>query len=486
MILATALVAVLLFAAGLYATAIGKTANRAVSASVEGVSAILDRDLSEDEKEKRVQSAALALLSVAWGIAWRFALALGAAALPLALSDAIGLAAMEDVFALMLRLDFLIIVSVVMGVAVWLLLRLTRKEEQEKLDDSAYSAGDRLVHSFAFSSPRLMKRLARRDDRRAAREVGDFQSQKPIFVTSLARGGTTALLNAMAEEPALASLTYRDMPFVTAPLSWSRWSSSNRAVKKRDRAHGDGIQIDLNSAEAFDEVYWMLGWPEKYHKARIDLWDLSDDVPEPRALIENAFQRVAYLRARERGRTDAPMHYLSKNNANVARIDLLKQFYPESGVVIALRHPGAHALSLFRQDQRFAKVHEESPFTKRYMRDIGHFEFGPLHKPLAFPGFDPEAHDRGTPDYWLSYWIAAFRHIATRRAQCLFVSQDKLRTDPNGVMGGLFERLAIPPEQSDFAPYFRPTPDTFDAAQMSPDLLRTATELFADLEKDAI
>src|SRR5690606_23299899 len=97
-----------------------------------------------------------------------------------------------------------------------------------------------------------------------------------IFVTSIARAGTTALLNALADVPGVATHTYRDMPFVTAPTLWNRLAGGRmRRVERRERAHGDGLEIDLDSPEAFEEVVWRLFWPEKYG-ATIALWDGAD------------------------------------------------------------------------------------------------------------------------------------------------------------------------------------------------------------------
>ena len=40
---------------------------------------------------------------------------------------------------------------------------------------------------------------------------------EPLYVLGLARAGTTALMRALHESGQFSSLTYADMPFVTAP-----------------------------------------------------------------------------------------------------------------------------------------------------------------------------------------------------------------------------------------------------------------------------
>ena len=70
-----------------------------------------------------------------------------------------------------------------------------------------------------------------------------------IFVSGLARSGTTILLNALYESDEFASLTYRDMPFVLAPNLWSKLSNGKEKNNKVERAHGDGIKVSTESPD---------------------------------------------------------------------------------------------------------------------------------------------------------------------------------------------------------------------------------------------
>ena len=77
-----------------------------------------------------------------------------------------------------------------------------------------------------------------------------------VFITGLARAGTTILLNALYESNFFASLTYADMPFVLAPNLWSKISFKEKDLELKERAHGDGIKVSTESPEAFEEVFW--------------------------------------------------------------------------------------------------------------------------------------------------------------------------------------------------------------------------------------
>lgn len=476
------LVAVAGFAAGIYFTGIVATAQRIIGHANAGLSAMLDSALSDDQKEAAVRKAGIALILGSWSILWRLAACLGAAAAPIYLADFAGLIVADDVLALMLRLDYIIGVSVALIVLVWGIKR-SRKQDSAAgtVSTSSNTGADRFLHMLAFSGPGIQKFMIGVENLFFGKKAAQKSAKPPVLVTSLARGGTTAVLNALNDLPETVTLTYRDMPFVTAPLLWGRLSGPmNRKVEKQKRAHGDGLSIDLDSPEAFDEVYWKLFWPGKYAGGKIDLWRAGDAKPEATGFFTALFRKMLLLRKVDTGR------YLSKNNANIARLDLLPKMFEGCALVVPLRQPAAHANSLLRQHKNFITQQTQDDFTRRYMRDIGHLEFGLLHQPIAFEGFDPKAYDPASADYWLAYWIAGFKEVQRHRAQCHFLAQDDLRERPGPTMQALCRDLGIETGSIDFASYFRSEPDTTDRSVFDPALLAEADALYADLAKDAV
>jgi hypothetical protein len=120
------------------------------------------------------------------------------------------------------------------------------------------------------------------------------------------------------------------------------------------------------------------------------------------------------------------------------------------------------------------------------MRDIGHFEFGLIHKPIGFPGFDPERHDPASPDYWLNYWIHAFREVMEHSDSCVLVSQDDLRSSPHETMTSLCAALGLGPAPIEYSAYFRSGPDESRTDVYDPRLLEEATDLHRELEALAL
>lgn len=270
---------------------------------------------------------------------------------------------------------------------------------------SDYTPLDRVLHRMAFDGVEIQKSLADIEDHVFAGRIREIAVDSPIFVTSLPRAGTTLLLNALMEVPGMATHTYRQMPFILCPLLWDAISRPlRRPNATRERRHGDGMAVGYDSPEAFEEAVWLAFWPDKYDQARIRLWIDRDRSDEFEAFLKNHVRKIIALNA-----NSGACRYVSKNNANIGRIALIGRLFPHGTILVPFRDPIDHASSLLHQHLRFLDVHANDRFSKLYMAGIGHFEFGELHKRIAFR--DYREHDDRSLEYWLEYWIAAFEHL---------------------------------------------------------------------------
>lgn len=479
---AISLLAVAGFGSVLWWVRIVPVARGALGTTLSGLSSMLDSALDDDAKETAARRAGLALIGASFGIFWRFGAAIAAAAAPVLLADSLGLVSGEAVVALMLRLDYIVLVSVA-AIGIAELVRRRRPAVAGTAQrGNQYSATDRFFHALAFSSPAVLRTASSIEDRIVSQPTKE-PSGPPIFVTSLARGGTTALLNALNDIDGVATHTYRDMPFLTAPVLWHRLSGGReRAVDRQQRAHGDGLEIDLDSPEAFEEVIWKMFWPEKYGETAIDMWRPEDRRPDAERFLERHMRKV--IRARlgpGTGETGRTARYCSKNNASIGRLSYLAEAMPGCQIVVPVRRPECHAASLLRQHLNFAKRQADDAFTMRYMRDIGHFDFGLIHKPIRFLGFDPSAHDPSTGDYWLGYWIGAFRTVLDHRDRCIIVTQDDLRRSPEASMARLCGALDLPPRPGSMAGHFRSDPDRSPSDRFDRHMYEEASDLYRTL-----
>ena len=483
LIVAVSLLAVGGFAFVLWRTNIFEAANDVVSTSMSGVASLVDSQLSDDAKEQAVRRAGLKLIVGGFNLAWRVVLALAAAALPIFLAEILGLTSSSAVFDVMLRLDYIAIVSVGAIVAAKAVQRLRSGPKVQEADGTLYSPVEQFVHNLAFSSPAVLKAASWAEEKLPSQSKAD-EARQPIFVTSLARGGTTAVLNALHDAPDIATHIYRDMPFLTAPLLWNKLAGGQkRGVSRRQRAHGDGLEIDLDSPEAFEEVIWKMFWPQKYQGSAIPLWTAEETDQDADQFMRRHMSKIARARTVQAGGEGAPKtRYCSKNNANIARLPYLLNAFPDCRIVVPVRRPESHAQSLLRQHRNFCKQQSEDAFVARYMGDIGHYEFGKIHKPFLFPGFDPEGYSADTADYWLDYWTHAFRHVLDHKDNCILLLQDDLRTSPGRTMTNLYQALDLEPDGQVFERYFHSKEDVAETGDFDPGKFRDAMDVYDALK----
>ena len=337
-----------------------------------------------------------------------------ATAFPFWVGNSLGITSYAQSLAFASRFDVLGVTTLA-ALLVWLGYRKFFQKAKTDINhagsaDLPYAELDRIIHNFAFGSTTLRKIMLAAEGFFFRRRWSDIAVQKPVFITSLPRAGTTILLNAMSSLPSVATHTYRDMPFVLSPVLWSKLSRNfQKRSAHRERAHADGLTINEDSPEAFEEVLWRSFFPHKYAGKQLALWHKSD--AGFTEFFSDHMRKIICLR-RPEGR--GAVRYVSKNNANIARVPAILEMYPDAFVLIPVRNPLEHAVSMFKQHKKFLEQQAEQPFVKKYMQDIGHFEFGALHYPIQFPGYEKfsDGLDPDGCDYWLAYWIAAFSHLA--------------------------------------------------------------------------
>jgi hypothetical protein len=264
--------------------------------------------------------------------------------------------------------------------------------------------------------------------------------QRHVFVTGLARSGTTILMRELHATGAFRSLTYRDMPFVLAPNLWARLSGrARRQATTQERAHGDGIMVDFDSPEALEEVFWRVACEARY------IWE--DRLVPMQATDEErkAFQRyVAAILRETQGK-----RYLSKNNNNILRLPDLARAFPEATILIPFRDPLDHARSLMRQHQAFLARHVEDRFALTYMTWLAHHEFGAGQKPFIFEPDEAAAVPAGDPAGDLGYWLQLWRNtysFVMRKApeQAVFVCYERFCNETDQIWPQLCARLGLP------------------------------------------
>ena len=264
-----------------------------------------------------------------------------------------------------------------------------------------YSWLQQKLHQLALSS-QFMR--ATTFDVESSITTAEQETDNHVFVAGLARAGTTALLNAIYKSNQFSSLSYQDMPFILAPNLWSKVSIAKQNVEFIERAHGDGIKVSLTSPEAFEEVFWMT-------------FDERDDTTKEKFKLYVELINRKYQKKR----------YLSKNNQNIKRLELISDMFQGSQILVPFRNPIQHSYSLLSQHQLFLDRSKNDPFISNYMKWIGHTEFGPNYIPV----YDKNLSFRDHLDinHWLEQWLLTYQHCYTHlkhRNNIYFICYEKM------------------------------------------------------------
>jgi len=270
-----------------------------------------------------------------------------------------------------------------------------------------YNNIQKFLHDFVLSKKIINKSLFELEKIIYLKNK-DVKNQSHVFITGLPRSGTTSLLYFLFSSNEYASLTYNNMPFILSP-NFSRLFHG-KDIAKKERMHGDGIYFDNNSPEALDEIFF----------------DNSEEFIKNE--LVNYIQLILI--------NDKKKKYLSKNNLNYKRIDLIQTILPNSLFLIPIREPLQHANSLLNQNLHFSRLQKEDDFIRRYMNYLRHNEFGLSHNPWNNPiNFD----DVTSINYWLEQWYLFYKFIYKKfqsYKNCYFIVYEELQ-NPNYVQKNL-------------------------------------------------
>lgn len=274
--------------------------------------------------------------------------------------------------------------------------------------EADYRYFDKLLHKWALSNSFLAAATFDIDQLMHRIDAELDISRSHVFISGLARAGTTLLLRQLHDSGEFRSLSYRDMPFPLMPILWSKLSRSHsKRLISRERAHGDGIIVNADSPESIEEVFWRVFAGRTYLRK-----DRLISMPYSAELVEKFRQYVAAVI--QSPHTEARPRYLSKNNNNILRLDTIRSAFPNALIIIPFRTPLNHAASLLQQHRHFSALQKNTSFARHYMEWLGHYEFGEQHRPFILNEQMVGELQSLTPDsldYWLALWNGVYSHL---------------------------------------------------------------------------
>ncbi len=346
------------------------------------------------------------------------------------------------------------------------------------------------MHRIAFATRSAQIALADMEDSMVKQSLQTITMESPVFVTGLPRAGTTLLLELLESGGEFCSHTYQDMPFILTPVLWSKVAARFRKESElKERAHGDGMLVSVESPEALEEVIWAAYWKKQYQNETVSLWDRRLNYPDFVHFFQQHMKKIALLRGANKSRQ---LRYLSKNNMNIARLEYLAKIFPQAKIVIPFRAPVQQSYSLLKQHENFLAMHKQDAFAREYMRAIGHYDFGDNLKPIDFSGWSKQTSIAQATEieFWLRYWVAAYQYLLEHLPEnAVLFSFDTFCEQPQFSMQALANFIAV----KEFSPLLAgldrvapPSVHSDPVDSVSSELLSQANELFATLKAKAV
>jgi hypothetical protein len=340
--------------------------------------------------------------------------------------------------------------------------------------------GDALLGRLIHDYPELWIALGDLETRLLRRRLRGIECHQPIYVTALARAGTTILLEFLAALPRVVTHRYRDFPALFTPYLWNLFLDwmPRRASSPRERAHGDRIQITPESPEAMEEPLWMAFFSHLHRQSVSQVLDGQTANPAFELFYRDHIRKLLYIR---RG-----SHYVAKSNYSITRLEYLLKLFPDARFVIPIREPTAHIASLRKQQRLFEEKLGDNPRARAHLRQVGHFEFGADRRPIHTG--DVNRFETITQLWkagrevagWAHYWDMIYRHIADRlaanpalRAATLVMRYEDLCCDPGAMIDMLLRHVNLTAhnktveryrEQLSRPKYYTPSYDTQELA----------------------
>lgn len=311
------------------------------------------------------------------------------------------------------------------------------------------------IGGFVARTPGFWQWLAKVETSSNRDALDAIRIEKPIYVTGLARSGSTILLELLESHPATGSHRYRDFPLVMTPVFWNRaFANIYKDTTPVERSHKDRILVTPDSPEALEEILWMRFFEGRHATERNQVLDERTSNEDFETFYRDHIKKILLIREAKR--------YLAKGNYNVTRLAYLAKLFPDVRIVVPVRSPEAHIASLQKQHRLFCEEERQNPKVLRHMQRVGHFEFGLDRRPLNTGDADlarrvetlwRERQDiEGLAHHWAGIYGFLLDQLEAApglKRQVMIVRYEDLCTDGEATLAAILDHveLAAPAEQ---------------------------------------
>ncbi len=341
----------------------------------------------------------------------------------------------------------------------------------------------RFIHMFR----RPVVWMSRLEGRRIVQEN---PVDRPIYVTGLARSGTTISLEMLSRHPQTATHRYYHMVNPYWAYWWSRIINFLPLPEEDlvERIHKDGVMVNRDSPEALEEPLWTYFFKHLHDETRSNILDATTSNPR--------FERYYRAHMAKLVASQGASRYLTKNNYDVTRLEYLQKISPDARFLLFVRNPVNHIASVMKQNRLFTQMGSDARRTLKMTQIIGHHEFGDQRICINVGNSDEIRRIRALWEEgravrgWAMYWASLYNHVARRLSDdpllqdaVLVVRYEDLCADSERVIDEICAHTQLDADQ--FAPLReeyaqRLKPPTYYKTSFSDGELADISELASD------
>jgi len=281
--------------------------------------------------------------------------------------------------------------------------------------------------------------------------IGGLSIDRPIYITGLARAGTTIILEMLSKHPDLASHRYKYLLMPYIPHWFNQIVKAFRVYTKPfERFHRDGIFVTGESPEAVEEIFWQKFFDNVHKENSSNIINGRASNPRFESFYRNHIQKLIITQKKSR--------YLAKNNYNVTRLEYLIRLFPSSKFLLIIRNPVNQIASLIKQTKLFNKLGREGPLLNDWLKMVGHHEFGYYQECINVNNIEliqkvrklwtkKKTYVKG----WAYYWVSIYDFIANNldankklKKATLIIRYDELCDTPAKVIDQILEHAELP------------------------------------------
>ena len=309
------------------------------------------------------------------------------------------------------------------------------------------------VTSFHLKYPKVFYHLGKIETAIYQDQLKNIQINKPIFITGLARCGSSILLNLLHEHPECASFTYKHYPFLHTPIWWTTFlkkAKKSKGMTKVERIHQDGLLVNSNSPESFDEPFWKLFFPNLHSQKQTDILNQTNNNKPFNTFYQSTIQKIL--------QQDQKTRFLCKNNYHFSRLEYLINLFNDAKIIVLIREPGAHIASLMKQHTLISRIHQKNAAFKQQFKYLCHYEFGYYRKAIVlknkteYQKITKFWNTKKDFEGWLHYWHMIYSYLEPIVLQypkniCL-INYDDLCQRPSISLKKIYRHVKLPINES--------------------------------------